>query len=1032
MTEHIYLTGIRLSQFRSFAALDIDLAPEPGVLIVHGSNGLGKSSLFDSLEWALSDSINHFRNARGAKKVGTYLCRWRENEAEPTIAAMTFSDGGIIERSLASSEAVASSVGGTITDIVGYLRAEQWTQGISALPHYLMLTHFLGQSTLSRFTHRDAAERFDILKEAAQSREIETIAAALHGRGNTVAVRAYARRAEAFDNEAAQYDDLLSREALLWEGVDGSGAIDDAAAFVLGQTILDLVDSAGKQTDPASTAPKQLLERLGDTKAELRDREAQFTQGQRLIQKWRHQESAQAECRSTLFTTVEQQSKLQVELTEALAKQADLDQQKELAKNALASARIRRDQLIGLQQARAARETLLGRQGDVIQALAAAEARLPTATGRVMRLDRRERIAARLEEEAKQLASEIDRQRTDINRIQTWLERNKAIATARSALDASEKEHPDIEGAIRQAKAEAAALDENVKAQADAVDALQQSTDSLANAITSIAAHLPNDSCECPVCATPFENAQLLHERVARAADRLAPALRGQEEALRALTRQHDTALEQLARLRAAQDGIANMRAEMAKSEGVHTALLDEIRHLVSSRSAAEAEEDLRKAVDQSVARRGRKFHWAARLRGSGPGDLAGLKGAAVREQDDARRQRDKAVSERGELLAGLDRANSEIMSIASRLDIDPEIGSASLTELFREADQRVDVTATKFETVRQAVDEINDRIRSLNAALAAIHGRHNELVRQQDALQGERAETQASWGELGFTGLFPNEDAVTLAASLLTVRGRDLAQAEDLLERLQAGRLAWSRQISHRAALDALRAAVDGAPNSEREELRAAAKHLRGDRLAKAAKTRETKAIAQAASNELLTELDEFNAEYIRPLDALMKRINQAILTDPRVGIDLQVNRKKIDQNAVKTGQVPAHIGEIDPMLVHSEGQMSALAVSMLCAASLTFPWSRWRALILDDPLQHNDAIHAAAFADLMGSLVREKGYQILLSTHDLAQAEFLQRKFAARGILCATLSLLGAGREGVETSFHPAQSQAPSAARA
>jgi hypothetical protein len=48
--------------------------------------------------------------------------------------------------------------------------------------------------------------------------------------------------------------------------------------------------------------------------------------------------------------------------------------------------------------------------------------------------------------------------------------------------------------------------------------------------------------------------------------------------------------------------------------------------------------------------------------------------------------------------------------------------------------------------------------------------------------------------------------------------------------------------------------------------------------------------------------------------------------------------------------------------------------------------------------------------------------GYQILLSTHDLAQAEFLQRKFAARKIPCATLSLLGTGREGVEISFSPA----------
>lgn len=160
------------------------------------------------------------------------------------------------------------------------------------------------------------------------------------------------------------------------------------------------------------------------------------------------------------------------------------------------------------------------------------------------------------------------------------------------------------------------------------------------------------------------------------------------------------------------------------------------------------------------------------------------------------------------------------------------------------------------------------------------------------------------------------------------------------------------------------------------------------------------------------MREVEEFNAEYIEPLGRLTKQINQAILCDPRIGIDFHVKKKKIEQSASRAGELPADLGPIDPILVHSEGQMAALAVSMLCAASLTYPWSRWRALVLDDPLQHNDAIHASAFADLIGNLVTARQYQILLSTHDLAQAEFLQRKFDARRIPCAVLNLLGRGK--------------------
>jgi exonuclease SbcC len=82
--DSLYLTNIRLTQFRSFAELDVDLPAEPSVLIVHGSNGLGKSSLFDAVEWTLTDKIDHFRDVNGVKMVGKYLCRWRDGDEGPT------------------------------------------------------------------------------------------------------------------------------------------------------------------------------------------------------------------------------------------------------------------------------------------------------------------------------------------------------------------------------------------------------------------------------------------------------------------------------------------------------------------------------------------------------------------------------------------------------------------------------------------------------------------------------------------------------------------------------------------------------------------------------------------------------------------------------------------------------------------------------------------------------------------------------------------------------------------------------------
>src|SRR5258708_38966215 len=103
---------------------------------------------------------------------------------------------------------------------------------------------------------------------------------------------------------------------------------------------------------------------------------------------------------------------------------------------------------------------------------------------------------------------------------------------------------------------------------------------------------------------------------------------------------------------------------------------------------------------------------------------------------------------------------------------------------------------------------------------------------------------------------------------------------------------------------------------------------------------------------------------------------------------------RSELRPKAVRTepdGQVTDL--DINPNYYFSEGQLSALSVNALLAASTSFRWSRWRALLMDDPLQHNDIIHASAFMDQMRQLVRLLGHQVIMSTHDTAAQDFFAR---------------------------------------
>ena len=97
------------------------------------------------------------------------------------------------------------------------------------------------------------------------------------------------------------------------------------------------------------------------------------------------------------------------------------------------------------------------------------------------------------------------------------------------------------------------------------------------------------------------------------------------------------------------------------------------------------------------------------------------------------------------------------------------------------------------------------------------------------------------------------------------------------------------------------------------------------------------------------------------------------------------------------------------------SEGQMAAASFVQLLSMHVAYPWSTWRGLLLDDPLEYNDILSVAAFLDLIRNLVRFKRYQIVLSTHDGELADFILRKLDAIGgiewCLCEYASNSGRG---------------------
>jgi hypothetical protein len=127
------------------------------------------------------------------------------------------------------------------------------------------------------------------------------------------------------------------------------------------------------------------------------------------------------------------------------------------------------------------------------------------------------------------------------------------------------------------------------------------------------------------------------------------------------------------------------------------------------------------------------------------------------------------------------------------------------------------------------------------------------------------------------------------------------------------------------------------------------------------------------------------------------------------RTDLEMQLEYSDQIESSLLSGR------KVPPQVVLSEGQLAANGFSILCAASTAYRWSRWRSLLLDDPLQHNDIIHTAAFVDVMRNLVELEGYQLIMSSHDRAESDFIARKFDAAGLACTTILMTAPSETGV-----------------
>lgn len=131
----------------------------------------------------------------------------------------------------------------------------------------------------------------------------------------------------------------------------------------------------------------------------------------------------------------------------------------------------------------------------------------------------------------------------------------------------------------------------------------------------------------------------------------------------------------------------------------------------------------------------------------------------------------------------------------------------------------------------------------------------------------------------------------------------------------------------------------------------------------------------------------------YLEEINPLWKSIFNRVLINP-IFLNSQL-QKTVSYNKSKASiDTWLHGKNIKVSNIASEAQLTDLQLTFILAMSQKYNWTSWKTLLLDDPTQHHDLVHAAAVFDLLRDYIYALDYQIIMSTHDNLHADFFRRK--------------------------------------
>lgn len=1016
-----YLSQIDISNFRSFGPnFSLDIPAKPGLVIIYGMNGLGKTSFFEAIEWLLTADARRISDSLRAGQLEKYLTRRKADEMSHQVA-IKFGDD---EQRFART----ATTGPSPTELADFLTNPSWNSKPSDTTPYFRLTMFLPQSKRFRFEEEKPAEQWRLLEGPAG---VERLRQMLQALGSVKTKNAFNRvirdleiEFEKRQAELKEWQELLHRRDELKLQVSSGRVIEPTEAekvLLEVREALIQVEEVAKQIDALNSEEKEtgreisaIVRSFDEALERHREQLQKLKDASKIVAEW----DTLASHRKTLEAKIKQ----------------DLDKL-ESGKPELEALQARQRQLASSKTDSESAHSKLGLQIASARNRASAAAIIAVATQKIVELEKESLEAQqrlkKSEADLKSVEKTIEERRTIASQIAGIDEELSALRSLQSKCieyEASSKDAEANEAELELLQAEQVSVTQQAERAESQITELKQqekkivedkefaiaSAETVHKALANMCDHIGQEATTCPICRAKYKSGELF-SLAQKSLSEAGVDTVSLDTSLAAVRKELSELQISIAELNKRLALLPSLIARLVKRRTNRDAAKKEIENLaishafsnddipISANNAVDAAEQSRLGLSsklQALPSSEKLTTSKNSLEASIASDESRIAANhfSIDDQKSVTSEHQSIVEAVEKDLASLKPIDQTWEDFADQLSIQQKLLSEEIAAIDIEVNSAIDAAGVKEHSQTSVQQTVDNAQRDLKAAEA----RQTVLSDRWIRIAGEEYPELHILARL----VVQKEDEIELIES-----------NRRKCEQLGAGVDTWNADTKSRDIASKVTAECAKRDNCTEDAVSSSLAESIADSEAKLTTARDAYAKAKELAEGLKEKADAFNDQALKPLTSRIQRFHD-VLSPFRYQIEWAA--KTAPSGGTKLTQSVSYSSgglhrEAPPMAELSDGQISVQGLATLLAASTEYRWSRWPALLLDDPLQSSDLLHASAFIDIIRGLISDLGYQIFLSSHDMEEAKYIIRKCERSDITVTQCHLLGPGVNGV-----------------